>query len=49
MQFDEYEQDLLEAVENTNIFESVADLEQEFADAGLAAKNYQLNYPSIWQ
>lgn len=40
MQFDEYEQELLELVENTDNFKQVNDLEQELADATLATTNY---------
>jgi predicted DNA binding CopG/RHH family protein len=40
MQFDEYEQDLLEAVEGADSFENASNVEQEIIDAKLAAKNY---------
>ena len=40
MKMDEYELDLLEAVENANEFERVEKFEDELMDAKLAAKNF---------
>ena len=40
MKMDEYEIELLEAIENTESFERVAHFEEELEDAKIAAKNF---------
>ena len=40
MKFDEYELDLLDAVENADVFTSVENLVEELAEAKLAAKMF---------
>ena len=40
MQMDEYELELLEAVENATHFERVENFEDELLEAKIAAKNY---------
>ena len=40
MKFDEYELDLLDAVEKADVFTSVENLEEELAEAKLAAKMF---------
>jgi predicted DNA binding CopG/RHH family protein len=40
MKMDEYELDLIEAVENTSMFEKVDNFEDELMDAKIAAKNF---------
>jgi predicted DNA binding CopG/RHH family protein len=40
MKLDEYELDLLEAIDSTTEFQRVEDFEDELLDAKIAAKNY---------